>query len=74
MLALGDVGFEALGEILSGKVNPSGLVRPDTFPYDLEAAPWWNNGTYTDYTNLADMAVEGLQLPGATAGLCAILC
>ena len=55
----GNVGFEALGEILSGKVNPSGRT-PDTFPYDLEAAPWWNNGTYTDYTNLADMAVEGM--------------
>ena len=55
----GKVGFEALGEILSGKVNPSGRT-PDTFPYDLEAAPWWNNGTYTDYTNLADMAVEGM--------------
>lgn len=55
----GNVGFEALGEILSGKENPSGRT-PDTFPYDLEAAPWWNNGTYTDYTNLADMAVEGM--------------
>ena len=55
----GNVGFEALGEILSGEVNPSGRT-PDTFPYDLEAAPWWNNGTYTDYTNLADMAVEGM--------------
>lgn len=55
----GNVGFEALGEILSGKVNPSGRT-PDTFPYDLEAAPWWNNGTYTDYTNLADLAVEGM--------------
>ncbi len=55
----GNVGFEALGEILSGEVNPSGRT-PDTFPYDLEAAPWWNNGTYTAYTNLADMAVEGM--------------
>ena len=55
----GNVGFEALGEILSGEIDPSGRT-PDTFPYDLEAAPWWNNGTYTDYTNLADMAVEGM--------------
>lgn len=55
----GNVGFEALGEILSGEINPSGRT-PDTFPYDLEAAPWWNNGTYTDYTNLADRAVEGM--------------
>lgn len=55
----GNVGFEALGEILSGEVNPSGRT-PDTFPYNLKAAPWWNNGTYTDYTNLADRAVEGM--------------
>ena len=55
----GNVGFEALGEILSGEIDPSGRT-PDTFPYDLEAAPWWNNGTYTAYTNLADMAVEGM--------------
>ena len=55
----GNVGFEALGEILSGEVNPSGRT-PDTFPYNLKAAPWWNNGTYTDYTNLADLAVEGM--------------
>ena len=55
----GNVGFEALGEILSGEIDPSGRT-PDTFPYDLEAAPWWNNGTYTDYTNLADRAVEGM--------------
>lgn len=55
----GNVGFEALGEILSGEVNPSGRT-PDTFPYDLKSSPWWNNGTYTEYTNLADMAVQGM--------------
>ena len=55
----GNRGFNALGQILSGQLNPSGKT-PDTFPYDLETAPWWNNGEKIDYTNLADMAVEGM--------------
>lgn len=55
----GNVGFNALGKVLSGEVNPSGRT-PDTFLYDMTAAPWWNNGEKTAYTNLADMAVEGM--------------
>lgn len=55
----GNVGFNALGKILKGEVNPSGKT-PDTFMYDMTAAPWWNNGEKTGYTNLADMAVEGM--------------
>lgn len=55
----GNVGFNALGSILSGEVNPSGRT-PDTFMYDMTAAPWWNNGTKIDYTNLAHLAVEGM--------------
>ena len=55
----GNRGFNALGQILSGQLNPSGKT-PDTFLYDLEMAPWWNNGEKIDYTNLADMAVEGM--------------
>lgn len=55
----GNVGFDALGRILRGEVNPSGRT-PDTFMYDMTAAPWWNNGAKLDYTNLADLAVEGM--------------
>lgn len=55
----GNVGFNALGKVLSGEVNPSGRT-PDTFMYDMTTAPWWNNGEKTAYTNLADMAVEGM--------------
>ena len=55
----GNVGFNALGKMLRGEINPSGRT-PDTFMYDMEAAPWWNNGEKTAYTNLADMAVEGM--------------
>ena len=55
----GNVGFNALGKVFSGEVNPSGKT-PDTFIYDMTTAPWWNNAEKTDYTNLADMAVEGM--------------
>ena len=55
----GNVGFNALGKVLSGEVNPSGKT-PDTFIYDMTTAPWWNNAEKTEYTNLADMAVEGM--------------
>ena len=55
----GNVGFNALGKVFSGEVNPSGKT-PDTFVYDMTIAPWWNNAEKTEYTNLADMAVEGM--------------
>ena len=55
----GNVGFNALGKVFSGEVNPSGKT-PDTFIYDMTTAPWWNNAEKTEYTNLADMAVEGM--------------
>ena len=55
----GNVGFNALGKVFSGEVNPSGKT-PDTFIYDMTTAPWWNNAEKIEYTNLADMAVEGM--------------
>ncbi len=55
----GHVGFEALGKILTGEVNPSGKTT-DTFIYDMTAAPWWNNWENTHYSNMEDMAVEGM--------------
>ena len=46
----GQTGFNALGEIVAGEVNPSGHSA-DTFVYDLTAAPYFNNiGDFT-YTN-----------------------
>ena len=47
----GHVGMTALGEILSGKVNPSGKTI-DTYVYDLKATPWWNNFGDFNYTNM----------------------
>lgn len=55
----GNVGFNALGKVFSGEVNPSGKT-PDTFIYDMTTAPWWNNAEKTEYTNLANLAVEGM--------------
>ena len=60
----GNVGFNALGKVFSGEVNPSGKT-PDTFIYDMTTAPWWNNAEKTEYTNLADMAVEGMNAGSA---------
>ena len=46
----GQVGIYAIGEILAGKVNPSGRLV-DTYAYDSKSAPSFQNfGDYT-YTN-----------------------
>ena len=55
----GNVGFTALGEILSGSINPSGRTN-DTFLYDMKTAPYWYSAEKTDYANLLDMTVEGM--------------
>ena len=53
----GQTGFEALGEILSGKVNPSGKLV-DTYVRDLTATPWYNNVGAFQYTNVEQFKVE----------------
>ncbi len=55
----GNVGFTALGEIMNGTVNPSGRTN-DTFVYNIDSAPYYNNAEKTDYANLLDMTVEGM--------------
>lgn len=53
----GQSGFDALGEILVGTVNPSGRMV-DTYIYDLSDAPTWNNfGNFT-YDNMDEFSVE----------------
>ena len=55
--SLGSTGFNAVGGILSGKVNPSGRLS-DTYAYDLTTAPaYWNAGDFT-YSNLKHHYVE----------------
>ena len=49
----GQSGFEALGEVISGAVNPSGRTA-DTYVYDLLTIPMAKNiGTF-EYDNVAD--------------------
>ena len=61
----GNVGFNALGKILCGEVNPSGKTN-DTFVYDIDEAPYYKNATKTDYANMKDMTVEGMNSGVAT--------
>lgn len=53
----GQNGFHALGEILSGEINPSGKTA-DTFVRDLTQAPSWNNfGDFT-YDNMDEFKIS----------------
>ncbi len=54
----GQTGFNALGDILTGAVNPSGKTA-DTFVYDLTAAPYFNNIGSIEYTNMEEFLADG---------------
>ena len=51
----GSTGFNALGNILSGEVNPSGKTA-DTWLRDLHDAPYIHNIGHFDYTNTQETA------------------
>ncbi len=53
----GQAGFESLGNVLSGKVNPSGKTS-DTFVYDLTTAPSWNNFGDFPYDNVQEFQID----------------
>ena len=57
----GQTGFDALGEILTGAVNPSGHAA-DTFVYDLTKAPYYNNIGDFAYTNADEFATLSTNL------------
>ena len=52
----GQSGFNALGSILSGEVNPSAKTS-DTFVADLTATPTWNNFGIMYYDNMDEFNV-----------------
>ena len=53
----GQVGFNALGRILDGEVNPSAKT-PDTFARDTKAGPAANNFGDFQYTNMTEFAQD----------------
>ena len=61
----GQSGFNALGSILAGTVNPSGKTA-DTFVYDLTATPTWNNFHAFSYTNADEFADAGFMIKSTT--------
>ena len=62
----GQTGFDGLGEILAGQVNPSGKTA-DTFVADLHATPTANNFGDFDYTNMTEFGYENMFAEGGMA-------
>ncbi len=62
----GQTGFNGLGNILSGAVNPSAKTA-DTFVYDLLSTPTANNFGNFVYDNMDEYAVENMFAEGGSA-------
>ncbi|SES97371.1 beta-glucosidase [Pseudobutyrivibrio sp. C4] len=62
----GQTGFDGLGEILAGQINPSGKTA-DTFVSDLFATPTANNFGDFDYTNMDEYGYENMFAEGGMA-------
>ena len=62
----GQTGFDGLGEILAGQINPSGKTA-DTFVSDLFATPTANNFGDFDYTNMEEYGFENMFAEGGMA-------
>ena len=59
----GHVGMTALGEVVSGKVNPSAKTV-DTLVYNLKSTPWWNNFGDFNYTNMDEFKYTSVGFTG----------
>ena len=60
----GHIGMTALGEVVSGKINPSAKTV-DTLVYDLKSTPWWNNFGDFNYTNMDEFKYTSVGFTGA---------
>lgn len=58
----GQSGFNALGKIVNGTVNPS-AKSADTFVADLTATPYYNNIGNLVYENMKDFSSESFGVP-----------
>ena len=63
----GATGMGALGDILSGAVNPSGKTV-DTYVYDLTATPAYHNTGDFSYTNVEALKAELTEADDAYQG------
>lgn len=59
----GHVGMTALGEVVSGKVNPSAKTV-DTLVYNLKSTPWWNKFGDFNYTNMDEFKYTSVGFTG----------
>ena len=62
----GHVGMKSLGRIMSGQVNPSAKLI-DTYIYDFEDAPWFNNFGDFNYTNMEEFSYTSTGFTGNTS-------
>ena len=63
----GNTGLAAIGEVMSGAVNPSGKTV-DTYVKDLTATPTWNNFGNFAYSNVDDLKNKIAAADGAYEG------
>ncbi|MDD3486513.1 MAG: glycoside hydrolase family 3 C-terminal domain-containing protein, partial [Atopobiaceae bacterium] len=61
----GQSGFDSLGKVLTGEVNPSGKTS-DTFVYDLTDQPSYNNSGDFEYDNMDEYKTTSQMGPSTT--------
>ncbi|MFF2889166.1 glycoside hydrolase family 3 N-terminal domain-containing protein [Paenibacillus sp. NPDC057967] len=59
----GQTGFNALGKVISGVVNPSGKTS-DTFVYDLTSTPTYQNMGHFEFKNADEFKLESKYTSG----------
>ncbi|MBQ9421348.1 MAG: glycoside hydrolase family 3 C-terminal domain-containing protein [Lachnospiraceae bacterium] len=62
----GHIGLTALGEIVTGQVNPSAKTI-DTLVYNHRDTPWWNNFGDFNYTNMDEFNYTSVGFTGKEA-------